>query len=80
MTLRLSMTHIRLYFILLMCIISDLTPIILGINGPHISVSIMLTFRSRLTVRACDKRDKNVNLLMLPFLESTSILYYILDR
>ena len=74
MTPRLSETQTGLQPALLTWIVSVSTPIILGIEGPQMSVSIMPTVESGFAAKACESNDENVDLPTPPFPDNTSIL------
>jgi hypothetical protein len=80
MTPRLSETHTGLHPALLTWMVSVSTPIILGIEGPHISVSIIPTVEFGFAANACESSDENVDFPTPPFPESTSILCRMPDR
>jgi hypothetical protein len=79
-TPRLSETQTGLHPALLTCIVSVSTPIILGIDGPQISVSMIPTVESGFAAKACESSDDNVDFPTPPFPESTRILCRIPDK
>src|SRR6478735_11138671 len=80
MTERLSMTQIGDQPVPLTCTVSPSTPIILGILGPQISVSMIPTVLSGFVAKACANRDVNVLFPTPPFPLSTRILCLTFSR
>lgn len=76
MTPRLSLTQTGLQPALLTWIVSCSTPIILGMLGPQMSVSIIPTMESALEAKACASMVVKVDLPTPPFPERIRILCF----
>src|SRR3569833_3311983 len=74
MTQRLSMTQHGDQPVDVTCMVSDSTPIILGMLGPQMSVSMMPMVRSGSVAKACDSSAVRLDLHTPPFPLRTRIL------